>query len=531
MKPYAILAAIVFTSAAYGQSAEHVIIIGVDGLSPRGIDAAATPVMNHLIRRGAYSFEARGVFPTSSAANWASMLMGAGPEFHGVRSNDWRRSNARIHPAATAKGGLFPTVFDVVRADRPDAIIAAIYDWDGIGGLFSPGCLDADIGTHGPEATAAAASAYFVEHGPALMFVHLDHVDAAGHTSGWHTDAYYEAVERADHAIGVILDAVRSSGLEDKTAVIISSDHGGVGTSHGGESMDELIIPWIASGAGLAEGRRITRPISTTDTAVTAADLLGVSPHPAWTGRAVREAYSDRTAPEGDAIDAVYVAAPRVVPSNLTTLSAPVRVTMSSEEPGAVIRYALDDHPDRSAWMTYDGPIELKGTASIAAIAETPAGTSRETVASVRILTPIPGRGVRYRLYPGTFDSVPDLDALDPFAAGVVPEFGLSFIELESDTFAARFEADLEITDPGTYTFFLGSDDGSRLRVNSRMLINNDGRHGEVFESARIDMTPGVYRLVVDYFDGGGGESLTLEYERDGMVRRPLPTERLRPTE
>jgi hypothetical protein len=528
MKWWAMPVLMACSTCVGAQSAEHVIIIGVDGLSPRGVDASVTPVMNRLIRGGAYTFEARGVFPTSSAANWASMLMGAGPEFHGVRSNDWRRWNGRIVPAATSGDDLFPTVFDVVRAARPDAHIAVIYDWDGIAGLFDPGAVDADISTDGPEATASAAASYFAEHTPTLMFVHLDHVDGAGHASGWHTDAYYEAVERADRAIGMILDAVRDSARDESTAVIISSDHGGVGTSHGGESMDELLIPWIISGAGVAEGRRITRPVSTMDTAVTAADLLGVPAHSAWIGRPVREAYAGGTAPEGDAVEEPYVPAPRITPSNLTTVSVPVRVAMSSEEPGASIRYTTEDG---AQWMTYGGPIEIERTTTITAVASTSAGDSRETSASVRVLAPIPGRGVRYRLYPGTFEMIPDIDSLEPFAEGVVPEFGLIFIEPGSESFAARFEADLDVIDAGTYTFFLGSDDGSRLRVNSRVLISNDGRHGELFESARIDMTPGVYRLVVDYFDGGGGESLTLEYERDGMARRPIPTERLSPAE
>ena len=35
------------------------------------------------------SIHARGVIPTVSSPNWASMIMGAGPEQHGITSNDW----------------------------------------------------------------------------------------------------------------------------------------------------------------------------------------------------------------------------------------------------------------------------------------------------------------------------------------------------------------------------------------------------------------------------------------------------------
>ena len=65
------------------------LVVGVDGLSPQGVGAADTPVLNGLIARGSHTFEARAVFPTSSSPNWMSMITGAGPDQHGVTSNDW----------------------------------------------------------------------------------------------------------------------------------------------------------------------------------------------------------------------------------------------------------------------------------------------------------------------------------------------------------------------------------------------------------------------------------------------------------
>ncbi len=78
---------------------EHVVVIGVDGLGPVGIEQASTPHMDALIAAGAHSFTARGVMPTSSAPNWASMIMGAGPEQHGIVSNPpWLPKQERSIP-------------------------------------------------------------------------------------------------------------------------------------------------------------------------------------------------------------------------------------------------------------------------------------------------------------------------------------------------------------------------------------------------------------------------------------------------
>ena len=56
---------------------EHVVMIGLDGFSPDGIRNANTPVLDQLMATGAYTLRARGVMPTSSGPNWASILMGA----------------------------------------------------------------------------------------------------------------------------------------------------------------------------------------------------------------------------------------------------------------------------------------------------------------------------------------------------------------------------------------------------------------------------------------------------------------------
>lgn len=57
-------------------------------MSPAGIAQADTPVLDSLMAVGAWTMHARGVMPTSSSPNWASMIMGAGPEWHGITTND-----------------------------------------------------------------------------------------------------------------------------------------------------------------------------------------------------------------------------------------------------------------------------------------------------------------------------------------------------------------------------------------------------------------------------------------------------------
>lgn len=74
---------------------KHMVVIGVDGMSPNGIDKANTPNLDILIKSGAHSFKAQSVLPSSSSPNWASMIMGASPAEHGITSNDWERTDLK----------------------------------------------------------------------------------------------------------------------------------------------------------------------------------------------------------------------------------------------------------------------------------------------------------------------------------------------------------------------------------------------------------------------------------------------------
>ena len=55
--------------AAAADKGTHLIVIGVDGLYPHGIEAAQTPNIHAMMKEGSWSFHARAVFPTVSSPN------------------------------------------------------------------------------------------------------------------------------------------------------------------------------------------------------------------------------------------------------------------------------------------------------------------------------------------------------------------------------------------------------------------------------------------------------------------------------
>lgn len=280
---------------AHAGSGQRVIVIGVDGLSPDGVRRAETPVMDRMMAGGVWSLRGRGVMPTSSSPNWASMIMGAGPEQHGITSNDWETNKVEVTPTVTGPGGVFPTIFDVViGGSGGSAITACIYDWGGFGRLLGGTVPTVFEHVSGSAATARRAVEVIRERKPDLLFVHFDDVDHAGHEQGYGTGEYLRSVEHVDGLVGQILGAVEDAGLGESTYVLVTSDHGGVGKGHGGATTAELEIPWILVGPGIRRGWELERMLNTYDTAATVVKLLGYSPHPGWIGRPVVEALTER---------------------------------------------------------------------------------------------------------------------------------------------------------------------------------------------------------------------------------------------
>lgn len=79
------------------------------------------------------------------------------------------------------------------------------------------------------------------------------------------------------------------------------------------------------------------------------------------------------------------------------------------------------------------------------------------------------------------------------------------------------------------YRFRLTSDDGSRLRIDGRILIDHDGRHAATpKESPLVELAPGRHKVVVEHFDAGGQKSLVLEWQTPGSDKFvPIPHDRL----
>ena len=72
--------------------------------------------------------------------------------------------------------------------------------------------------------------------------------------------------------------------------------------------------------------------------------------------------------------------------------------------------------------------------------------------------------------------SLETLDKLTPVDEGIVPDVSMNVPQRKKDEgFALRFTGLLQVPQEGQYEFFVTSDDGSRVYIDGKLLINNDG--------------------------------------------------------
>ena len=510
----------------------HVIVIGFDGLSPDGIEKASTPNFDKIISEGSYSFHARAVLPTSSSTNWASMIMGAGPEQHGITSNSWEKDNFVLPAVVTSEDFLFPTIFNLIDKQIKNAEIGAIYHWDGFGRLFEKNAVDYDINGKTEDETANLACNYIKNKKPTFTFIHFDHVDHAGHEFGHGTKEYYKSVEKADKLLGQLFEAIKKSGIADETMVIITADHGGVGKGHGGESLAEIEIPFIMWGKSIKKNHKLIYPIYQYDNAVTVAFALGIKTPIAWIGKPVKDAFIGYDIKDNYPI-IERLKKPEILPKVQSYKTAGglfndetfIKIVNPNKE--GEIHYSTDGTMPNKQSLIFKDSFKIKDNTIIkSAIFKNGRINSMVSEAFFRIKSKNQSKPVSYEIfYLNNLKGVPYLENHIPNVKGFCFEITSDEIkETIRNNTAVRFKTNISIDKEDSYTFYTRSDDGSILKINNKVVVNNDGDHGVEEKGGKINLKPGRYPLEVIWYNGEGGNWLDVYYQTSSIPKQIIPT-------
>ena len=274
--------------------ADHVILIGLDGWGAYSVEKAEMPNVKALMENGSYTMKKRAVLPSSSAVNWASMFMGAGPELHGY--TEWGSKTPELPSRVLGKNNIFPTIFQLLREADADAEIGCFYEWEGIKHLidtFSVSCF-AQVPKERiyTDELKNMACDYIKEKKPMFAAIIFDNPDHVGHSAGHDTPSYYANLKELDCYVGDIIQATKEAGIYENTIFIVTSDHGGVGKGHGGKTMMEMETPFVIAGKGIRKGGAFEESMMQFDCASTIAHIFDLEQPQVWIGRPMLQVFS-----------------------------------------------------------------------------------------------------------------------------------------------------------------------------------------------------------------------------------------------
>lgn len=498
--------------------AKHVILIGIDAMGAYGVQRAPTPTLNQMIDNGAASIKARCILSSSSSQNWMSMVSGATINLHGVTDNDWEPGTGNIVPAVKNAKGLFPTIFDAIKTQKPEDKVYMFYEWTEQDRMYDTRVADKAVtGLDGEQTMKQAFDAFFADK-PEFLFVSIDEVDHVGHASGHESQAYMECVHKYDALIGDLIKRLKEADMTDETIVIVTADHGGIGRSHGGTNEAEIEIPIILYGGTVTKGKLMEHTNVICDIAATVAGLLDVKLPRECTGQFISEAFEPKS-------ELVYVPMPFIQPFN-GRYKEQVMLTITGDVADGEIYYTTDGSAPTNQSTKYEAPVAIKQSCLVRAIVCRAGQYGKIAEADLRVLPEGETPRVAYKYYENMQGkSLPDFNKLGrPTREGLVYEFSLDELDVEEkDHFAVLFTTRFDIPADGEYTFGVISDDGSKVYVDGQLIIDNDGSHSAEMKRGKVTLTKGIHDIRVEYFDDYMGQNLELYYGSDRLPMQTLP--------
>ncbi len=269
----------------------HVVLIGFDGWGSYSMDKAEMPVLKKMMKEGSWTLKKRSVLPSSSAANWASMFMGASPEIHGY--TQWNSQKPEIPSAVKGKNGIFPTISQILHAQHKNAEIGLFCNWSVIKHIADTQSINKVV--HFPvknrkekyQGMTKLIVDYIIKKRPTFCTIVYDFPDYYGHSSGFDSPEYYQSLNNLDKCLESLIEATKDAGFYDKTIFIVTSDHGGNGKKHGGKMLKEMETPFVIFGSNIKKGNEIKEFMMQYDIAATIAYIFELETPQEWIGRPV----------------------------------------------------------------------------------------------------------------------------------------------------------------------------------------------------------------------------------------------------
>ena len=210
----------------------------------------------------------------------------------------------------------------------------------------------------------------------------------------------------------------------------------------------------------------------------------------------------------------------------------PISVELSTRSGELEIRYTVDGSEPTIDSPLYDAPLSLADTAVVKArsfhegrgVSATASARFERVLPwpAVEIASPAPG--LRVQVYLGEWSTLPDFGDMDPARTFVANGIGVGD---GVERVGRRYVGFIRVPADDVYEFALRSDDGSLLRIDHRIVVDNDGLHGPQDKRGIAPLGAGWHQITLDWFNKTGGADLDLRMAAVGWTLETIPLTRL----
>jgi len=224
--------------------------------------------------------------------------------------------------------------------------------------------------------------------------------------------------------------------------------------------------------------------------------------------------------------------APTATPDRGFIFDKPAEIRLACSTEGASIRYTTDGSEPTEKSQLYQNPLAIDKPCILKAVS-LGEGLKPSQICSAEIAkartpdTPAATvAGLSRSYYEGKWEFLPDFGKLTPVSKETAATIEISGNK-KQENFGLVFDGFISVPKDGIYTFYTNSDDGSRLLIGSKIVVDNDGGHGDQERSGTIGLLAGKHPIKVEFFQGGGAKGLGASWAGPGLEKQIIPAEAL----
>lgn len=132
--------------------------------------------------------------------------------------------------------------------------------------------------------------------------------------------------------------------------------------------------------------------------------------------------------------------------------------------------------------------------------------------------------GLKFAVFNGAWKELPDFSKLKPHREGAIDDglIALKFDDYKNE-YGVVFTGKLKAPRTATYTFYITSDDGSRLLIDGKEIAKHDGIHpaGDI-KQGKAKLDAGEHEFRLEYFQAAGHAELFAAWEGGGFTKTAL---------